>query len=204
MADQNQIERWVTEAVGGDRFALAKLLTVHHPQLRAWAASQMEPAAHAREGPDDIIQDVYLEVARQVDRFEYRGPGSFLQWVYAIGRHKLADARRAAHYRVRDVNREVPGVGSCWDLLDAVYIESGTPSRTARRAEAVAALHGSLATLPEPYRQILEWRFLEGLPVADVARRLGKSEGAVVALTRRALTALRAAMDRLGEFTHGG
>ncbi|HVP13816.1 MAG TPA: sigma-70 family RNA polymerase sigma factor, partial [Phycisphaerae bacterium] len=128
--------------------------------------------------------------------------------MYSILEHKLRDAWRAAHYQLRDVAREEHGIAaasdSCWDLLNAVYLESGTPSRTARREEAVAALRAGLAALSEPHRQVLEWRFLEGRPVGEVAERLGKSEGAVVALTRRALEALRAAMDGLGEFTHGG
>jgi RNA polymerase sigma-70 factor, ECF subfamily len=207
MPEQDPIELWVNDARHGDRLALAKLLTVYHPLLRARAADRMEPALLLRGGPDDLLQEVYLDVARQIDRFEDRGPGSFLSWVCAILEHKLVDARRAAHYQVRDVDREVRGFvsagGSYWGLLDAVYLDSGTPSRAARREEALSALHVGLANLSEQHRQVLEWRFLEGLPVSEVATRLAKTDDAVVALTRRALDALRAVMDRLGEFTHG-
>ena len=207
MAEHDQIEQWVAEACGGDRLALAKLLAVYHPQLQARAMSRMDPALRGRGSPDDVLQDVYVDVTRQIDGFQNRGPGSFLAWVCAILDHKLIDTLRAAHYQVRDVHREVAGVasagGSYWDLLNAVVMESGTPSRAARQDEALAALHASLSTLSEAHRQVLEWRFLEGLPVGEVARRLGKSEGAVVALTKRALEALRLAMDGRGEFTHG-
>ncbi len=46
-------------------------------------------------------------------------------------------------------------------------------------------------------------RFLEGLPVADVATRLNTTQAAVLAATRRALDELRRSMDRLGEFYPG-
>ena len=61
----------------------------------------------------------------------------------------------------------------------------------------------NLADLSDAHREIIELRFLEGLSVREAARRLDKSEPAVVALTRRALKTLREAMDRLGEFSRG-
>jgi RNA polymerase sigma factor (sigma-70 family) len=57
--------------------------------------------------------------------------------------------------------------------------------------------------LSETHRQVIQLRFLKGLSVDEVAARLGKSNAAVVALTKRALEALRTSMDRMGEFTHG-
>jgi len=167
----------------------------------------MDAAIKAKAGPDDILQEVYMDAARQIERFEDRGPGSFLSWLYAILDHKLADARRAAHCKIRDVKREMPAPGaptdSYWNLLDDIYAESGTPSRVVRRDEALSALVACLTDLCETHRQVIQLRFLEGLSVEEVAARLGKSEAAVVALRRRALQVLRRSMDRLGEFTHG-
>jgi len=206
-SEPSQTETWAAQAQRGDRLALAKLLTTCHARLRARAQSRMEATLRARIGPEDILQEVYLDLVRQIDGFENRGPGSFLNWAYAILEHKLVDARRALHCKIRDVDREVgPGrraTDSYWDLLDNVYTRSGSPSGVVRRQEALGALLASLSDLSETHRQVLQMRFLEGLSVGEVATRLGRSEDAVVSLTRRALRALRKAMDRLGEFTHG-
>ena len=209
MTEHSQATEWITAAQRGDRSALAKLLAAFHPRLRQRAEARIDPAIKARNGPDDILQEVYLRVFREIEHFEQRGPDSFLNWVYTILDRKLADARRAAHRRVRDVAREVPAVvgaaaDSYWNLLDHVYADSGTPSRVARRQEALGALLACTADLSETHRQVIQLRFLEGLSVDEVAARLDKSKPAVVALTKRALEALREAMDRLGEFTHGG
>ncbi len=207
MAEGNPIETWVQAARAGDRVALAKLLTMSHPHLRARATARLDPALKARIGPEDVLQEVYLDVVRQIDQFEYRGPDSFLRWVSAILDHKLIDWRRAAHCRVRDIRRERPVnailTDSYWNLLDDLYAESGTPSRVVRRQEALAALLASLLDLSDSHRQVIEMRFLNGLSVGEVAARLDRSEDAVVALTRRALDALRESMDRQGDFSRG-
>ena len=207
MTESSQTQLWVTAAQRGDRLALAKLLARCYPRLRSWAEAHTDAAVKARSAPDDILQEVYLDVARQIDRFEDRGPDSFFNWVQAILNQKLVDARRAAHCQARDVNREVPIEGgvadSYWSLLDSLYAESGTPSRAVRRQEALDALLASLADLSDAHRQVVRLRYLDGLSVREVARRLDKSEAAIVALTKRALEALRKSMDHLGEFTRG-
>ena len=208
MSEQGEIQEWIAAAQRGDRLALAKLLAAYHPWFRKQVESRMNAAMKARLDPDDIVQETYMDVARQIGELEDHGPGSFVNWVHAILSQRLADALRAAHCQARDINREVPaamgsGSSSYMNLLDQVYADPGTPSRVVRRDEAFSALLGSLSELSEAHRQVIQLRFLEGLSVADVAAHLGKSEAAVVALTKRALEALRQSMDRLGEFTHG-
>ncbi len=208
MSDAGPVEQWVEGARAGDRVALAKLLTTLHPQLRARAAARMSEALRARSSPEDILQEVYLEVARGVRGFEPRGPGALAAWVRTILDHKLIDAQRALFRQVRDVERELPldvARGSSFEfLLDVVYSESGTPSRVVRRQEALAALLACLPELSEDQQQAIRGRFLEGLSVREVAARLNKTEDAIVALCQRGLASLRVAMDRRGEFTHGG
>ncbi len=207
MTEDDEIENWIAEAQRGERTALAKLLAAFHPALRQHAESVMDPALKTRISPEDVLQEVYLDVARRIGRFSDQGPDSFRRWVFAILDLKLADAQRAAHRKLRDVAREVSVAGSSsnsyWNLLDNLYANSTTPSRVVRREEALSALFTCLADLSEPQRQVVQLRYLEGLALDEVAARLGKSKAAVAALTKRALDALRGAMDRLGEFTHG-
>jgi len=208
MTEHSQIEQWVMEAQGGDRLALAKLLTTYHGRFHRRAETRMDAALKVKCNPDDILQEFYLEVARQIARFEDRGPGSFLNWAHTILDRKIAGTRRAAHGQLRDIDREVQagalGADSYWELLHQLQTDSGTPSRVVRREEALGALITCIKGLPDAHRHVIQLRFLEGLSVGEVAARLGKSKAAVVALTRRALEALRVSMDRLGEFTRGG
>jgi RNA polymerase sigma-70 factor (ECF subfamily) len=207
MSGQGQIETWIAEAQRGDRSALVKLMAAYGPALRARAEALMDPAIKTKTSPDDVLQAVYLDLAQRIHRFEDRGSGSLLHWLNAILDQKLAHAQQAAHRKVRDVGREVPAeqlrADSYGNLLDNLYANSTTPSRVVRREEALSALFTCLADLSEPQRQAVQLRYLEGLSVDEVAAQLGKSKAAVTALTKRALEALRGAMDQLGEFTHG-
>jgi RNA polymerase sigma-70 factor (ECF subfamily) len=208
MSESDLTASWISAAKAGDELALTKLLAAYHPRLRARAEARMDAPLKARLGPDDLLQEVYLQVFRQIGRFEDRGPAAFLNWLYTILDHKLIDARRAGHRQARDVDREqqAPAVASAdsyLSLLGTLQAEGGTPSRVVRRDEAVGALLTCLARVSAAHREVIQLRYLEVRPLAEVATRLGKSEDAVVALSQRALKALRAALDELGEFSTG-
>ena len=61
----------------------------------------------------------------------------------------------------------------------------------------------SLARLTDDQRHVVQLRYLEGLPVAEIAGRLGRSEDAVHALCRRGLMTLREAMGSVSHYLSG-
>lgn len=208
MAKNTQVQTWINSIRAGDPLAMCKLLAKYHAVLRARLDARMDAALKARVDPEDILQEVYLDVFRRIDRFEDRGPDSFLNWVLTILDNELSDARRAFYCQKRDIAREVsPQVAgateSYWNLLDELYADSATPSRVIRHEEAVGALLACVSNLAEPHRQVIQLRYLEACSVAEVARRLNKSEATVVALSGSALKTLRESMARLGEVTRG-
>ncbi|MCP3902456.1 MAG: sigma-70 family RNA polymerase sigma factor [Planctomycetes bacterium] len=206
MSGDDHERTWIDAAQRGDHVAVSKLLARYYPVLRARAEAGMRPALRARFAPEDILQQVYLDVFEHIDRFEDRGPDSFLNWSLTILDHKLVDAWRAAHRRRRDAGRErraivSRGTESYMNLLDELHAHSVTPSRIVRREEAVGAMLACLSRLSEDHAEVLRLRFLQGRPLPEVAKRLEKSEGAVVALTGRALRDLATHMERVGEVT---
>lgn len=201
-------DTWIDEARRGSELAVRKLLAAYHPTLRQRVSSRMDPRIKSRIEPDDVLQHVYMEVFRRISAFQGRGPDSFLNWVLTIADSKLADAHRLCFRQKRDLAREQCTQGqltgeSIFRLVDHAFADSLTPSRLVRRDEATAAVVACLAGLPAAHRDVLQFRFVQGLSVAEVAERFDKSESSVVALTKRALTGLRKSMDELGEFTQG-
>ena len=102
-------------------------------------------------------------------------------WVRAIARYKLAD-----HLRRRGFHDHV-------DIDD--YADSLTSTDAVDSAATVDARR-LLAGLPERQRRIVEEVSIEGRRAAEVAARLGMSEGAVRVALHRALKALAAAYRR--------
>jgi RNA polymerase sigma-70 factor (ECF subfamily) len=190
---------WIHAAVAGDRHALQKILVMYHPRLRARLEQLMGQRLRSRLEPEDILQQVYLDVYQRISEFEYRGGQSFYRWVLTIARHKLIDAQRVHRASRRDVAREapkapLPGRSESWLSLSRLVADSVTPSRVARKSEAEHALAVSLAALPKHYQRVIRLRYLQGRPVAEVAQRMKRSEGAIHMLCQRALKQLRRQM----------
>ena len=68
---------------------------------------------------------------------------------------------------------------------------SGSMSLKADRNERLLALADALADLPDDQREALLLKHCQGLPVADIAARLGRTPAAVAGLLRRGLEQLR-------------
>jgi len=200
-ANQNTMEdarfrELLTEAKAGKTAAMDALLVASFDPLRAAVAQQMGAAlAKAQLEPEDIIQETYAACWASLTNANFDGFQPFLAWLRQIAENKLIDIQRAMLAEKRDVRRQVSawGVqsGSYVNLLDAVTSPLSSPSRGAARSEGLAVLMVRLQQLPEDYRQVIVWRLIEGLPVAEVASRLSRSEAAVHMLFHRALKQLR-------------
>lgn len=104
-------------------------------------------------------------------------PGVTVAWLVGVARHKLVDHwRRVAREQRSLAAAESPGepVDDPWEQwLDA------------------EAAHAALARVSPHHRTALVLRYLDGLPVADVAEHLGRSLHATETLLVRARAALR-------------
>jgi RNA polymerase sigma-70 factor (sigma-E family) len=73
--------------------------------------------------------------------------------------------------------------------------EMADPTDDTARVRDRMALHQTLATLSPRQRAVIVLRYLEDLPVAEVAELLGVSEGTVKSQAARGVQALRAGLD---------
>lgn len=164
----------------------------------------MDHVMRSKIEAEDILQQVYLEAFRALNQFTYQGPDSFLRWLNAILDRKLIDEHRALRAERRDVRREVKQTAASGnqttyvDLMARIMSSGTTPSRVVRKTEAVSAIEDCLANLPEHYREVIQMRFIEGLPVAAVAKQLDRSIGSIHMICHRALKQLREEAEKKG------
>jgi RNA polymerase sigma-70 factor, ECF subfamily len=202
--DSSETQVLITKARKGHEESVRRLLVLYHPRLRARLLRKMDPTMRSKIEPEDILQQVYLETFRAIEHFDYQGKDSFLRWMYAILDRKLIDEHRAMRADRRDVRREVkPSANSNQqttyvDLMARVMADVGTPSQVVRKSESLGVLSACVATLPEHYREVIQMRFIEGMAVAEVAKRLDRSIGSIHMLCHRALRQLREQAEKLG------
>lgn len=163
--------------------------------LRLLARLHLGPALRAHMDPSDVVQQTLLEAQQALAQFRGTSDAALAGWLRQILARNLADAARAAGRAKRDVTRE----RSLEQALDessarlegCLAADQTSPSEHAVRAERLAQLAEAIAALPEPQREAVVMRHLEGLSLAAIAERLGRTEAAVVGLLQRGLRTLR-------------
>jgi RNA polymerase sigma-70 factor, ECF subfamily len=191
------------EAKSGEPLALKRLLLAHGGALRTRVAKGVPPRFRSILAPEDILQETFAEAFRTIGAFEPQGKDAFYRWLSTIADHRLLDAIRAlkaarrggGHAPAANVARS-----SIANLVDVVAVTTRTPSRSARGTETAAAVQVALAALRSEHREALTLRYLQGLPIADVAARMGKTESAVHKICSRALQALRKSMGEAAQY----
>jgi RNA polymerase sigma-70 factor (ECF subfamily) len=106
------------------------------------------------------------------------------------------DEARKLKHATRERSLEAALEESSARLEAWLAAEQSSPSERAVRTEQLRHLADGLAQLPEAQRTAVERHHLQGCPLADLAREMGRSKAAVAGLLHRGLTRLRDLMER--------
>lgn len=173
-ADELHLRALFVGALDGDAQAYAAFLKQITRRLRAYLRRRLYGWP---DDVEDLVQECLLAMHNQ--RHSYLRDQSVVAWAQAIARHKLIDLLRAkaAREQLHD-----PLDDDTENFLVAADEE------TAARRDVLTLL----AELPDRHRLPILHVKLEGLSVAEAARRTGMSESAVKVGVHRGLKALAA------------
>jgi RNA polymerase sigma factor (sigma-70 family) len=135
--------------------------------------------------PEDLTGEVFLQVVRDLHRFE-GDERAFRSWIFVIAHHRLLDDVRARKRRPVEPTSELPA--------EAV----GGADDEALEALAAERVRRIIERLSPDQRDVLLLRVLGGLTVDEVAAVVGKRPGAVKALQRRGLAAIERRLAKEG------
>ena len=196
-------EELVASAAAGNRTALDELLLVNYEPVTAHISRRLSSQYRNLIAVEDIVQQTFVHAIRDIRQFRPRSNGAFLSWLKRIAENRTMDAIRRLSREKNVVRTEVRPHANCEcdspvrDLVELLSTGSNTPSRSAARHEAVAAIRHSLETLPQDYRQAVELRLLAGKSLQETATIMNRSDRAVQGLIDRAKKKMRAALGRL-------
>jgi RNA polymerase sigma-70 factor, ECF subfamily len=171
----------------GDEAAFDLFFEAHFPRLFRFALARLDQDADAAE---DVVQVTLCKAV--VGLKNYRFEASLFTWLCAICRREIA-----AHYE-RQGHRpgpvclveDLPEVRAALESLTAG--SAGDPESQMERKDLARLVHVTLDALPSSYGDALEWKYVHGLSVREIAARLNLGLKAAESHLTRAREAFRA------------
>jgi RNA polymerase sigma factor (sigma-70 family) len=162
-----------------ERDRLATLSQAYRASLRRYFERRISNKADA----DDLIQEVFLRLARRADFQSIRHLEGYL---FEVAANVLQDRLRLNHSRAADRHGELKEVHSPEDF---------SPERVLIGRDSLGCVVRALRELPERVRIAFVLHRLEGLRHPEIATRLGVSVSAVEKYIIRALVHVKKRME---------
>ncbi len=157
--------RLIQRARQGDAEAVSSLVRAHQHGLYAFILRM----SGRPELAEDIVQEAFLRVLRNLDRFDTRF--RFSTWVYTIARRLF----------LNEAQRQRPRTGQT--AMETQSDDGELPTEASAQQETMrhlrTILDAALAVLPPLQREIVLLYHQQGWPVADISAHLAMPEGTV-------------------------
>jgi len=167
--------------------------------LKLLAHNQLDSLLAQQIDASDVVQQTMLDAMDNLEQFRGRSEADFLSWLRQILANNLIDAHRYHRRAKRDVarNRSLDeSVFESFHRVDLLAQSCSTPSQHAIKIEQLLRLPEALCALSDAQREAIVLHHLQGLKLAETAKRMGKSEAAVCGLLHRGLKRLH---ENLGD-----
>jgi RNA polymerase sigma-70 factor (ECF subfamily) len=165
----------VRQAIDGNQAAFAQIYDTYFDTIYRYVFFRVKNQGEA----EDLTQEVFIKALNGIGSYKV-GKTPFASWLFRIAHNQVIDY-------VRKTGKQK------MTALDEAYSIAGNedPVTTIEHKFELEELSIAIAELPPAQQEVISLRFIAGLPIADVARILGKSEGTVKALQFNATIALR-------------
>jgi RNA polymerase sigma-70 factor (ECF subfamily) len=190
MAELVHVDRALAHRIlGGDEEAFRELFDRFFPRLYRFARARLPGDPDAAK---DIVQQTFCQAIERLDT--YRGEAALYTWFCQICRNAVADYyRRSGGSQGRvELLEDQPNARSILESLAAPAADE--PETGALREQVHRIVEATLDALPGNYGTALEWKYIDGLSVREIAVRLDIGAKAAESLLTRAREAFREAI----------
>jgi RNA polymerase sigma-70 factor (ECF subfamily) len=206
-APQNDEADLLLRARADDWEALAELFGRCRDRLRKLVSLRLDRRLSGRIDASDVLQDVYLDLARRFPEYAAAPTVPFYVWLRALTGQRLVDLhRRHLGAQMRDAGQEValyrgalPSASSA-SLAAQLLAGLTSPSQAAMRAEMQLRLQDALNGMDPIDREVVVLRHFEELSNAEAAGVLGIESSAASKRYIRAIRRLRAILAAVPGF----
>jgi RNA polymerase sigma-70 factor (ECF subfamily) len=191
--DSSQTQDWLDQFRGGDMQALGALFDFYRSRLRQMVQFRLDKRLAARIDPSDVLQEVYLDAARQVAGYLHQPKVAFYVWLRGLAWERvLMLQRRDVGAKRRSTQREqqLPLESSAL-LAQQLLAQEPTPSQALVKKELRRRVQRALARLAPEDQEVILMREFENLSNREVAQVLGLGDAGATMRYGRALYRLK-------------
>lgn len=168
-------EYLVREAVNGNQAAFTQIYDLFFDKVYRYIYFRIRKQSEA----EDLTQEVFIKALRAISSYKM-GKTPFASWLFSIAHNQLIDAvRKTNRYQATSLDEAFNIIGEEDPVME---IEQKFES---------AELAAAVSLLSPAQQEVISLRFIAGLPIADVAKITGKSDGTIKALQFNATISLR-------------
>jgi RNA polymerase sigma-70 factor (ECF subfamily) len=181
MTDELEDRRLVKRLLAHDREAFNAFFDGYFPRLYRFARTRLGGDPDTTK---EIVQVTLTKAMRKLG--SYRGEAALFTWLCTICRNEIADhCERVARERQHVVlTEDAPDIRAAVEAIAAP--DSDNPESNFRRLETRRLIQVALDQLPTHYGNALEWKYVYGYSVEEIAAKLGIGLEAAQSLLARA------------------
>ena len=170
-------ESLVRRAQQRDQVALTQLYEENFDKIYRYIVLKIGDRTEA----EDMTQQVFLNALKSISSYKWKGM-PFSSWLFCIAHNQVVD-----YYRKKSKRATVP-------LDESIAAGNSDPGKVAERKIEIEQMAQAAKQLTKAQQEVISLRFAGDLSIAEVARVMHKSEGAIKALQHSAIMALRRIM----------
>ena len=157
-----------------DKEAFAQLYEKYFDKIYRYIALKIGNRIEA----EDMTQQVFINAFHSISSFKWRG-FPFSAWLFRIAHNQVVDyLRRKTRQPTLSLN-------------ESLAVSESNIQKAVEQKMNIEQLVLATKKLTPAQREVILLRFAGELPIAQVAKIMGKSEGAIKALQHSAIVALR-------------
>jgi len=177
--------------LGGDESAFEEFFDTAYPILYRFSLVRLD---FDRDAAADVAQAAICKAIGKLRTF--RGEAALLTWLCTFCRHELYAFHRRNPGRFEvELAEDDPEIRAALESLRASTVEDLETRLDHHKAASI--VQRVLDHLPPRYADVLEWKYVDELPVQEIAVRLGLGLKAAESLLTRARRAFRDAFQAI-------
>jgi RNA polymerase sigma-70 factor (ECF subfamily) len=180
--------------IAGDERAFGQFFDENFSRLYRFALARL---SNDSEVAAEVVQSAMSKALSNISK--YRGESALFTWLCVICRRDIADWwKKQSRYREHIVlTEDYPDIREVVESLDAPADDH--PLQQYQRHEAARLIQVALDRLPPMYGDVLEWKYIEGYSVKEIATRMNLSPDATQSILARAKRSFREIYSTLAQ-----